>query len=122
MATKEEVEEEVNRQVALIPYYGNNAFGIRSIAGSALTYLGNKLTGKDKDESEEVTNSVTEAKEEQKKLTNDDFTSDELRNASNAISQSVQSERKSNNENLNNQNNKKKNIQYISDANGEMIA
>ena len=122
LATKEEVEEEVNRQVALIPYYGNNAFGIRSIAGSALTYLGNKLTGKDKDESEEVTNSVTEAKEEQKKLTNDDFTSDELRNASNAISQSVQSERKSNNENLNNQNNKKKNIQYISDANGEMIA
>ena len=122
LPTKEAVEEEVNRQVALIPSYGNNAFGIRSIAGSALTYLGNKLTGKDKDESEEVTNSVTEAKEEQKKLTNDDFTSDELRNASNAISQSVQSDRKSNNENLNNKDNKKKNIQYISDANGEMIA
>ena len=122
LATKEEVEEEVNRQVALIPSYGNNAFGLRSIAGNALTYFGNKLTGKDKDESEEATNSVTEAKEEPKKFTNDDFTSDELRNASNAISQSVQSDRKSNNENLNNQDNKKKNIQYTSDANGEMIA
>lgn len=122
LATKEEVEEEVNRQVALIPSYGNNAFGLRSIAGNALTYFGNKLTGKDKDESEEATNSVTETKEEPKKFTNDDFTSDELRNASNAISQSVQSDRKSNNENLNNQDNKKKNIQYTSDANGEMIA
>lgn len=121
LPTKEEVEEEVDRQIALVPSYGNNAFGLRSIAGNALTYFGNKLSGKD-NKSEEVSDSASEAKEEPKKFTNDDFTSDELRNASNAISQSVQSEKKSSNENLNNQDNKKKNIQYTSDANGEMIA
>ena len=121
LPTKEEVEEEVDRQIALVPSYGNNAFGLRSIAGNALTYFGNKLSGKD-NKSEEVSDSTSEAKEEPKKFTNDDFTSDELRNASNAISQSVQSEKKSSNENLNNQDNKKKNIQYTSDANGEMIA
>lgn len=122
LPTKEAVEEEVDRQIALTPSYGNNAFGLRSIAGNALTYFGNKLSGKDKNESEEVSDSVSEAKEEPKKFTNDDFTSDELRNASNAISQSVQSEKKSNNENLNDKDNKKKNVQYTSDANGEMIA
>ena len=122
LPTKEAVEEEVDRQIALVPSYGNNAFGLRSIAGNALTYFGNKLSGNDKNNSEEVSDSVSEAKEEPKKFTNDDFTSDELRNASNAISQSVQSERKSNNENLNNKDSKKKNIQYTSDANGEMIA
>lgn len=121
LPTKEEVEEEVDRQIALVPSYGNNAFGLRSIAGNALTYFGNKLSGKD-NKSEEISDSASEAKEEPKKFTNDDFTSDELRNASNAISQSVQSEKKSSNENLNNQDNKKKNIQYTSDANGEMIA
>ena len=121
LPTKEEVEEEVDRQIALVPSYGNNAFGLRSIAGNALTYFGNKLSGKD-NKSEEVSDSASEAKEEPKKFTNDDFTSDELRNASNAISQSVQSEKKSSNENLNDKDNKKKNIQYTSDANGEMIA
>ena len=121
LPTKEAVEEEVDRQIALTPSYGNNAFGIKSIAGNALTYFGNKLSGKD-NKSEEVSDSVSEAKEEPKKFTNDDFTSDELRNASNAISQSVQSEKKSSNENLNDKDNKKKNIQYTSDANGEMIA
>lgn len=122
LPTKEAVEKEVDRQIAMVPSYGNNAFGLRSIAGNALTYFGNKLSGNDKNNSEEVSDSVSEAKEEPKKFTNDDFTSDELRNASNAISQSVQSERKSNNENLNNKDSKKKNIQYTSDANGEMIA
>ena len=119
LPTKEEVEEEVDRQIALVPSYGNNAFGLRSIAGNALTYFGNKLSGKD-NKSEEVSDSET--KEEPKKFNNDDFTSDELRNASNAISQSVQSEKKSSNENLNDKDNKKKNVQYTSDANGEMIA
>ena len=121
LPTKEAVEEEVDRQISLTPSYGNNAFGIKSIAGNALTYFGNKLSGKD-NKTEEVSDSVSEAKEEPKKFTNDDFTSDELRNASNAISQSVQSEKKSSNENLNDKDNKKKNIQYTSDANGEMIA
>ena len=121
LPTKEAVEEEVDRQIALTPSYGNNAFGSKSIVSNALTYFGNKLSGKD-NKSEEVSDSVSEAKEESKKFTNDDFTSDELRNASNAISQSVQSEKKSSNENLNDKDNKKKNIQYTSDANGEMIA
>ena len=121
LPTKEAVEEEVDRQIALTPSYGNNAFGSKSIVSNALTYFGNKLSGKD-NKSEEVSDSVSEAKEEPKKFTNDDFTSDELRNASNAISQSVQSEKKSSNENLNDKDNKKKNIQYTSDSNGEMIA
>ena len=121
LPTKEAVEEEVDRQISMVPSYGNNAFGLRSIAGNALTYFGNKLSGKD-NKSEEVSDAESEAKEEPKKFTNDDFTSDELRNASNAISQSVQSEKKSSNENLNDKDNKKKNVQYTSDANGEMIA
>lgn len=121
LLTQEDVKNEVDRQVALIPSYGNNAFGLKSIAGNALTYFGNKLSGND-NKPEETSDSISEAKDESKKFNNDDFTSDELRNASNAISQSVQSDRKSNNENLNDKDNKKKNIQYTSDANGNMIA
>lgn len=119
---KEKVSNEVDKQISAIPSYGNFAGGIRSIAGSALTYFGNKLSGK-KQEENTVNTSIDEAnaEPESKKFTNDDFTSDELRTASNAISQSVQSEKKSNNENLNNNSNGK-NIQYTSDANGEMIA
>ena len=117
---KEKVSNEVDKQISAIPSYGNFAGGISSIAGSALTYFGNKLSGKKQEKNTDNISSIDEAKSESKKFTNDDFTSDELRTASNAISQSVQSEKKSNNENLNSSNNK--NIQYTSDANGEMIA
>ena len=120
---------EITTAFAGIPFYGNFAEGTTSTGGKGrigkafdfVKNVGSKLFGsgdKEKESSEENTKSE---KPEAKKFTNDDFSSDELRASSNAISASVQAD-KTKAQGAAPDFNDKDNIQYTSDAEGNMIA
>ena len=124
---KNRAKENVEMAFAGIPYYGNFAGGTSSIgsfASKALNFAKeakNKFFGGSDDKKDEDKTSIDKAKSEPKKYTNDDFTSDELRTASNSISESVQ-EDKTKAQGASPDFNKGDNIQYSSDSDGDSIA
>ena len=121
--------DDVKTAFAGIPFFGSFAEGTPSVGGKGrigkavdfVKNIGSKLfgSGDSKDESSEKESAPE--KPEAKKFTNDDFSSDELRASSNAISESVQAD-KTKAQGAAPDFNKKDNVQYTSDSEGNMIA
>ena len=121
--------DDVKTAFAGIPFFGSFAEGTPSVGGKGrigkavdfVKNIGSKLfgSGDKKDESSEKESAPE--KPEAKKFTNDDFSSDELRASSNAISESVQAD-KTKAQGAAPDFNKKDNVQYTSDSEGNMIA
>lgn len=120
---------DIKTAFAGIPFFGSFAEGTPSVGGKGrigkavdfVKNIGSKLfgSGDKKDESSEKESAPE--KPEAKKFTNDDFSSDELRASSNAISESVQAD-KTKAQGAAPDFNKKDNVQYTSDSEGNMIA
>ena len=121
--------DDIKTAFAGIPFFGSFAEGTPSVGGKGrigkavdfVKNIGSKLfgSGDKKDESSEKESAPE--KPEAKKFTNDDFSSDELRASSNAISESVQAD-KTKAQGAAPDFNKKDNVQYTSDSEGNMIA
>ena len=127
----EKSSSDLKTAFAGIPFFGSFAEGAPSVGGKGkgrigravdfVRNIGSKLFGSGNSNNESSEKESAPEKPEAKKFTNDDFSSDELRASSNAISESVQAD-KTKAQGAAPDFNKKDNIQYTSDSEGNMIA